>query len=150
MMTIQRGNTLFRKLPPLFCLCAALVLAGCVGGGAARRDGIPPDGAAVSERAAGSLGFDVLDYNWTYLNEGAHIRIKGRVRNSSGEAFQAVILQGLLYDQRGRLVARGASYIVPTYLKPGAVGEFEIVTAAARDSGVASTRLVTDCQTNAL
>ncbi len=140
---------LFGKILPLFCFCAALVLAGCVGGPGLRAEA-PPAGLNVSERAAGSLAFDVLEYNWAYLNDGAHIRIRGRVRNSSEEAFQAVILEGLLYDQRGRLVARGGSYIVPTYLKPGAVGEFEIITVAGRDSGVANTRLVSDCRTRGL
>lgn len=135
----------------LLCLCLSLsfFMSGCAAPGG------PPVAALdaninIAERAPGSLEFDVMEYSWTYLNNGAHIRIRGTVRNTSAKTAQSVTLLGALYDQNGRLVASGTSYVAPTYLKPGAVGEFEITGVARRDSGVRNTRLVSNCQSNAI
>ncbi len=127
-------------------LLTAALLAGC---GSHVASGGPLMGGEMdfAERAPGSLAVDVLDYNWAYVNNGAHIRIMGRALNSSGEPLQAVVLNAALYDDRGRLLAQGSSYITPTYLKPGAMGEFEFITAARREGRVARTRLETNCRT---
>ncbi|UQZ91035.1 hypothetical protein C4J81_18150 [Deltaproteobacteria bacterium Smac51] len=139
-------SVVFNRILLLACVCASLVLTGCLGKDMTAEIG-PQVDMDVAERAPGSLDFDVIDYRWSYFNDGAHIRIKGTARNNSTAAYQSVTLQGVLYDQKGRLVAHGTSYLAPTYLKPGATGDFEIVGIAARRSGVTNTRLVTNCRT---
>lgn len=137
----------FRNICLLMCLALAFIISGCVASSAPYEPELA-SGLNVAERAPGSLGLDVLEYSWTFLNDGAHIRVRGTVRNNSGAPFQSVTLHAMLYDQKERLLARGSSYIAPTYLKPGAVGDFEFVTVASRDSGIRNTRLVSNCQTS--
>lgn len=81
--------------------------------------------ANVFETDPSGLTIDVVSLDWTYYNSGAHIRITGRVRNNSGQPQQAVTLYGQAFDEKGASILSGRSFITPTYLAPGAEGEFE-------------------------
>jgi hypothetical protein len=122
-----------------------LLAPACLGG----RGGAPaqPGPAALTEnittRAEGSLPVDVLDYQWSYFNNGAHIRVIGRVRNNGAEPLQAVTFKAAIHDENGRFMAEGACFLYPTFLSPGGEADFEIVGLPARTSGIRFINLVT-------
>ncbi|MDR1922069.1 MAG: FxLYD domain-containing protein [Candidatus Adiutrix sp.] len=106
-----------------------------------------PIDSDVSEMAPGGLEIMVMDFSWTYFNEGVHMRIAGTVRNNTGQPQQAVMLSAVLYDERGTPSAQGTSYVTPTYLPVGAQGRFEIVAMPARND-IKHARLVYSCRTS--
>lgn len=97
----------------------------------------------VAERAPDSLAIDVVDFDWTYFNDGYHLKLSGTVRNNTGAPIQAVTLGCTLYDEVGRPVGRGESYLSPTYLPDGSEGSFEITIMPSRTKGIQHIRLVT-------
>ena len=87
-------------------------------------------------RSPDSLAIDVVEYTWTFYNNGRHIRITGQVRNNSDQVHQSVTLELTLADERGEAVAKGQTLVFPAYLRPGGIGEFELrsmVTSAGRN-----------------
>ena len=101
-------------------------------------------------RSPGSLPIDVVEYTWTFFNKGRHIRITGQARNNSDQVHQAVTLELTLTDEKGALVAKGQTLIFPAYLRPGATGEFELmsmVTTTGRN--LPDGRLLTTARTTA-
>ena len=97
----------------------------------------------VAERAPDSLAIDVVDFNWNYFNDGFHMKLNGTVRNNTGAPIQAVTLVCTLYDEEGRPVGHGESYLSPTYLPVEGEGDFDITIMPSRTKGIKHIRLVT-------
>lgn len=97
----------------------------------------------VAERSPDSLAIDVVDFDWAYFNDGHHLRVVGSVRNNTGAPIQAVTLRCVLYDEMGRPIGHGESYLAPTYLPEGAEGSFEITIMPSRTKSIRHIRLVT-------
>lgn len=89
-----------------------------------------------------SLAFEVVDFEWAYYNEGAHIRITGKLRNDTGRNQQAVSLYVIAYDEHGGLVTQGRSFVTPTFIPPGGEGDFQINGLPSRTKGIQFLRLV--------
>ena len=102
-----------------------------------------PIEANVSEREPDSLAIDVVDFDWTYFNDGIHLRLSGKVRNNTGAPIQAVTLKCMMYDEIGRPVGQSESYLSPTYLPDGGEGSFEVTIMPSRTKGIQHIRLVT-------
>ncbi|MDR2725812.1 MAG: DUF3426 domain-containing protein [Candidatus Adiutrix sp.] len=101
-------------------------------------------------RTPDSLAIDVVEYTWAFFNKANHIRITGQVRNNSDQAHQSVTLGLTLTDEKGEVVARGQTFIVPAYLRPGAIGSFELVCMVARTGrNLPEGRLLTTARTSA-
>lgn len=112
-------------------LTALILAAACAG----RQPQVMVHTSTTAERLPDSLPIDVVEYTWTFFNYGDHIRLSGRVRNNSAEAYQAVSIQATLLDEVGATVAQGRAYVYPAYLRPGAEGSFEFVDMPQRSGG---------------
>lgn len=106
----------------------------------------PPTDMDITEMSPQSLKIPVIDYSWTYLAGNNHIQIQGTVLNGEERPVQGVIIAIHLYDQDGRPIAYGDTYVSPSYLVPGAKGTFSLMAMVSRQKGVTHTRLISNAQ----
>ncbi|MDR2945688.1 MAG: FxLYD domain-containing protein [Candidatus Adiutrix sp.] len=132
---------LFARLLPLAVML--VMMAGCLGGLPTTAPVKPVIDSDVALRVPETLALDVVNFTWAYLNGGGHMRFTGTVRNNTGAPVQAVTFSAVAYDEAGRPVGQGDSFLAPTYLPEGAEGSFEITVMPARTSGVQHIRLET-------
>ncbi|MDR2339738.1 MAG: FxLYD domain-containing protein [Deltaproteobacteria bacterium] len=109
----------------------------------------PPTEVDIAEMDPASLKIPVIDYSWAYLAGGNHVQIQGTVVNGTGQPVQSVIIALLLYDETGKPIARGDTYVTPSYLIPGAKGTFSVMALINRQ-GVTHTRLISNAQTTSV
>lgn len=104
--------------------------------------------ANVAECDPDGLAFEVVDFTWSYYKDKAMIKIMGTARNDSGQPQQAVSLIAQAFDEKGRPVLTGRSFLDPTYLAPGAAGKFEYLALITDNlTDIKHIRLVTTATT---
>ena len=145
-----RGGSAFRKLtaPLRWAALAVLALAltACLTN---QQPKITSHTSTTALRGENSLPVDVVEYTWTFFNYGHHLRLTGRVRNNSAEAYQAVALRTALLDETGAAVVQGTANVYPTYLRPGGEGSFELVVMVVSPGrNLAAGHLVTTAVTS--
>lgn len=133
----------FKRFLVLFSLLLLLAAAPACLNMATTKPVKPAIEENTAERAPESLAIDVVDFEWAYFNDGYHLKLDGTVRNNTGAPIQAVTLGCTLYDEMGRPVGYGESYLAPTYLPEGAEGSFDITIMPSRTKGIQHIRLVT-------
>jgi hypothetical protein len=148
---MNRVWSFFSTSPPGRAVILALALAltsACLSG---RRPDMQSHTSHWAVRAPGSLAIDVVEYTWSFINFGRHIRITGLARNNSNQAYQSVTLGLVLMDERGEAVLQGQALVFPAYLQPGAEGRFELVgMTASKGRNLPGGRLVVTARSSNL
>ncbi len=127
---------------------AALLLLGpaCIKH-APRYELPPPIAENQAEMAEGSLPVEVVDFTWTFVHGGSHIRLTGTARNVGAAPIQAVTMDAVLFDEYGAELSKGSFYLSPTYLPPGKEAHFEFVVMLVRNRNIQHIRLLTNART---
>lgn len=128
----------------LLLLVIVMAVSGCLPANK-RQQPVPVEvlEADVAERTPGSVELDVIAFNWSYINGGAHIKIVGVVKNNSEVPLHSVTLYAEVFNETGNLFGRPQSYVYPSYLPVGGEGKFEFLVMLARDFTVKKIKLVT-------
>lgn len=105
----------------------------------------PPTEVDVFERAPVGEKIDITDFKWKYLPNN-RIQVTGTAKNNSGKALNGVTLFAMLFDEKGKAVAMGESFINPSQLPAGGQGSFKIEAQTDRPKGIKHLRLLTNAQ----
>lgn len=143
---LVRGKFLFGVTPEfvLILLVFATFSVGCSLASPEATLDKPFLTANEHKRVEGSLELEVVDFDWTYINDGAHLVVRGEVVNNSGKPQQALTLYASVYDEGGSPVGAGQSYLVPTYIPVGAQASFELTFMPRRTEGIKFLKIITN------
>ncbi len=102
--------------------------------------------ADVAEMAENGLEMPVMAFDWAYYHDGSHIKIKGVVRNNTGQPQQAVTLYVDVFSERGEHLGTASSFVGPTYLPAGGEGSFDVTIMPLGKREAVNLRLVTSAR----
>ncbi len=124
-------------------LASLLLLALLPACGPSRLGYKPPTDVDVAERAPVGQKFDVESFKWRYLN-GGRLEVTGTIKNNTGKAQSGLTIFAMMFDETGKAVAMGESFLSPTYVEAGKTAQFKIVAQTDRPKGIEHLRLLTN------